>query len=124
MYCSGWARRGPSGIIGTNITDARSVVSAIVEDVRSETNTPCIIVERCLSIRVARHAFCRDDIPLAAFARILCCSTAQKAERETTHMESNCTGPDNKKKYFKTALECDMPAVGVRNLRDLLQTRI
>lgn len=34
MYCSGWARRGPSGIIGTNITDARSVVSAIVEDVR------------------------------------------------------------------------------------------
>lgn len=36
MYCSGWARRGPSGIIGTNITDARSVVSAIVEDVRSE----------------------------------------------------------------------------------------
>lgn len=37
MYCSGWARRGPSGIIGTNITDARSVVAAIVEDVRSET---------------------------------------------------------------------------------------
>lgn len=38
MYCSGWARRGPSGIIGTNITDARSVVAAIVEDVRSETS--------------------------------------------------------------------------------------
>lgn len=34
MYCSGWARRGPSGIIGTNITDARSIVAAIVEDVR------------------------------------------------------------------------------------------
>jgi len=34
MYCSGWARRGPSGIIGTNISDARSVVAAIVEDVR------------------------------------------------------------------------------------------
>lgn len=32
MYCSGWARRGPSGIIGTNITDARSVVAAIVQD--------------------------------------------------------------------------------------------
>ncbi|CAN0562568.1 unnamed protein product, partial [Ectocarpus sp. 12 AP-2014] len=27
--------RGPSGIIGTNITDARSVVAAIVEDVRN-----------------------------------------------------------------------------------------
>lgn len=35
MYCSGWARRGPSGIIGTNIADARSVVAAIVEDIRS-----------------------------------------------------------------------------------------
>lgn len=33
MYCSGWARRGPRGIIGTNITDARSVVAAIVEDI-------------------------------------------------------------------------------------------
>lgn len=34
MYCSGWARRGPSGIIGTNISDAKAVVAAIVEDVR------------------------------------------------------------------------------------------
>lgn len=34
MYCSGWARRGPTGIIGSNITDARSVASAIVEDIR------------------------------------------------------------------------------------------
>ncbi|CAM9106806.1 unnamed protein product [Discosporangium mesarthrocarpum] len=32
MYCSGWARRGPSGIIGTNIADAKSVVAAITED--------------------------------------------------------------------------------------------
>lgn len=36
MYCSGWARRGPSGIIGTNIPDARSVVASIVEDARCE----------------------------------------------------------------------------------------
>ncbi|CAM9795659.1 unnamed protein product [Scytosiphon promiscuus] len=36
MYCSGWARRGPSGIIGTNIADARSVVAAIVEDISRE----------------------------------------------------------------------------------------
>lgn len=34
VYCSGWARRGPTGIIGTNITDAKSVVAAIFEDVR------------------------------------------------------------------------------------------
>ncbi|CAM9539406.1 unnamed protein product [Choristocarpus tenellus] len=34
IYCSGWARRGPSGIIGTNITDAKSVVGAIADDIR------------------------------------------------------------------------------------------
>lgn len=62
MYCSGWARRGPSGIIGTNITDARSAVAAIVEDVRSETNTPALlytVVVYCN--RVALHAFCRGQ---------------------------------------------------------------
>eukprot|EP00949_MAST-11_sp_MAST-11-sp1_P003917 g3917.t1 len=41
LYCAGWAKRGPSGIIGTNIPDARQTVAAIVEDhedleVRSE----------------------------------------------------------------------------------------
>lgn len=32
MYCTGWVKRGPSGIIGTNITDARETVACVLED--------------------------------------------------------------------------------------------
>ncbi|MEP2736210.1 MAG: FAD-dependent oxidoreductase [Erythrobacter sp.] len=35
IYCVGWARRGPSGTIGTNRPDGYSVVERIVEDVES-----------------------------------------------------------------------------------------
>lgn len=31
-YAAGWVRRGPSGIIGTNITDAREAAGALLED--------------------------------------------------------------------------------------------
>jgi NADPH-dependent glutamate synthase beta subunit-like oxidoreductase len=33
LYCVGWARRGPSGTIGTNRPDGYSVVDLIVEDI-------------------------------------------------------------------------------------------
>lgn len=32
LYVAGWLKRGPSGIIGTNIPDARETVDAILED--------------------------------------------------------------------------------------------
>lgn len=32
LYCAGWLKRGPSGIIGTNITDARETVGCLLED--------------------------------------------------------------------------------------------
>ncbi|KAI9905394.1 hypothetical protein PsorP6_013670 [Peronosclerospora sorghi] len=32
LYCTGWVKRGPSGIIGTNIFDARETVGCIIED--------------------------------------------------------------------------------------------
>lgn len=35
VYTAGWVKRGPSGIIGTNITCARETVDAIVNDVES-----------------------------------------------------------------------------------------
>jgi adrenodoxin-NADP+ reductase len=35
LYCAGWVKRGPSGIIGTNIGDARETVAAVVEDARA-----------------------------------------------------------------------------------------
>jgi ferredoxin--NADP+ reductase len=33
LYCVGWARRGPSGTIGTNRPDGFSVVERIAEDI-------------------------------------------------------------------------------------------
>src|SRR5690606_34548682 len=35
LYCVGWARRGPSGTIGTNRPDGYSVVDKIGEDIAS-----------------------------------------------------------------------------------------
>jgi len=35
LYVSGWLKRGPSGIIGTNITDAKETVACILEDLRA-----------------------------------------------------------------------------------------
>ena len=32
LYCAGWLKRGPSGIIGTNIGDARETVGVLLED--------------------------------------------------------------------------------------------
>ena len=33
LYVSGWLKRGPSGIIGTNISDAKDTVSTIMSDI-------------------------------------------------------------------------------------------
>lgn len=38
LYCVGWARRGPSGTIGTNRPDGYSVVERIAEDFADGTN--------------------------------------------------------------------------------------
>src|SRR4029079_12901290 len=34
VYCAGWIKRGPSGVIGTNKKDATETVDLLVEDVR------------------------------------------------------------------------------------------
>ncbi|TMW57352.1 hypothetical protein Poli38472_003277 [Pythium oligandrum] len=34
LYCAGWLKRGPSGIIGSNIVDARETVACIMEDAK------------------------------------------------------------------------------------------
>ncbi len=35
VYCTGWIKRGPSGVIGTNKKDATETVDKLLEDVRS-----------------------------------------------------------------------------------------
>jgi ferredoxin--NADP+ reductase len=37
LYCVGWARRGPSGTIGTNRPDGFSVIERIAEDIGNGT---------------------------------------------------------------------------------------
>ncbi len=35
LYCAGWIKRGPSGVIGTNKTDAQETVACMVEDLKA-----------------------------------------------------------------------------------------
>jgi adrenodoxin-NADP+ reductase len=37
LYVSGWLKRGPSGIIGTNIADAKDTVTSILKDMEGKT---------------------------------------------------------------------------------------
>lgn len=37
LYAAGWVKRGPSGIIGTNIPDAKDTVTTILSDVESDS---------------------------------------------------------------------------------------
>ena len=39
MYVVGWAKRGPSGVIGTNKSDAAAVMDLLVEDLTAPKNT-------------------------------------------------------------------------------------
>ena len=36
---SGWAKRGPSGVVATNVPDARETVASVVEDLDGRTAT-------------------------------------------------------------------------------------
>jgi len=38
LYVVGWAKRGPSGVIGTNKSDAAAVIELLVEDLMSPKN--------------------------------------------------------------------------------------
>ena len=39
MYVVGWAKRGPSGVIGTNKSDAAAVIELLVSDLKTPKNT-------------------------------------------------------------------------------------
>lgn len=40
LFVSGWLKRGPSGIIGTNIADAKDTVASILESTKSPLSSP------------------------------------------------------------------------------------
>ncbi len=37
MYCAGWIKRGPTGVIGTNKKDATETVETLLDDARAGT---------------------------------------------------------------------------------------
>ena len=45
LYVAGWLKRGPSGIIGTNIPDARETVGALLEDASAGRLPPLQVPE-------------------------------------------------------------------------------
>jgi ferredoxin/flavodoxin---NADP+ reductase len=55
VYCTGWIKRGPTGIIGTNKKDATETVEALLEDVREgrllRRKTSAEAVDACLAER-------------------------------------------------------------------------
>jgi ferredoxin--NADP+ reductase len=40
LYCAGWIKRGPTGVIGTNKKDATETVEHLLEDARAGRLTP------------------------------------------------------------------------------------
>ena len=44
MYVVGWAKRGPSGVIGTNKSDAAGVIELIISNLTSTLNKLCLLL--------------------------------------------------------------------------------
>ncbi|KAG5191717.1 hypothetical protein JKP88DRAFT_259505 [Tribonema minus] len=63
-YCAGWARRGPSGIIGTNILDAKFAAAALAEDAASGALPGAAEARWVISVRSA--AALAEDAALGA----------------------------------------------------------
>ncbi|KAJ8611800.1 hypothetical protein CTAYLR_008588 [Chrysophaeum taylorii] len=64
LYCAGWCKRGPSGIVGTNVADAKETVASILEDLEGGGNdtTPAKFIQLPASsttwddwLRIDRH---------------------------------------------------------------------
>jgi ferredoxin--NADP+ reductase len=53
IYVVGWAKRGPSGVIGTNKSDSSEVMKLLIEDLKSPKVTTDI--EKLLSVKGAVH---------------------------------------------------------------------
>ena len=55
LYVVGWAKRGPSGVIGTNKSDAAAVMQLLVEDLKSPKNAGDISELLTHQIVVSQH---------------------------------------------------------------------
>ena len=57
LYCAGWIKRGPSGVIGTNKKDATETVELLLEDARGPASCPAP------RARIARQLLAERGIP-------------------------------------------------------------
>ena len=61
IYCAGWIKRGPSGVIGTNKKDATETIDLLLEDARdgklqrSDPSATAETVEQLLAERGVEH---------------------------------------------------------------------
>ena len=64
LYCAGWIKRGPSGVIGTNKTDAQETVASMLEDVQAgrvaDPELPSADAARDFIMGKARHVAYED----------------------------------------------------------------
>lgn len=57
LYCSGWIKTGPTGVIATTMTNAFGTAGVIVEDIRSPARLSCCCV--CAYIMLQWQCSCR-----------------------------------------------------------------
>jgi NADPH-dependent glutamate synthase beta subunit-like oxidoreductase len=56
LYTSGWIKRGPHGIIGTNIVDAKETVATIMADIKEPIVPKCTGVDGYMDLlELLRH---------------------------------------------------------------------
>jgi ferredoxin--NADP+ reductase len=58
VYCTGWIKRGPSGVIGTNKKDAAETAELLLEDARAgllSGGAPAADVDSLLAAREVEH---------------------------------------------------------------------
>lgn len=84
LYCVGWAKRGPTGTIGTNKPDGADVAKRVLDDVRpagrrGRAGLEAVVADKALSIvtfrdwkriEAAEIAAARGEAPRAKFTRV------------------------------------------------------
>ncbi len=60
LYVTGWARRGPSGTIGTNRPDAQEVAARVIEEIKPKANNARQKIDDLLQKRHISHVSFRD----------------------------------------------------------------
>jgi len=66
LYCVGWARRGPTGTIGTNKPDGVAIAKKILDEVQGAT-----VIFILSPLRIGKRSMRRKQPPLMATRRVL-----------------------------------------------------